>query len=141
MACFRSRSAVCNGCTVRSRDAPLSDSNCTLTREIVLIELPFDPKGRVADDPPAIRKRYGALAELFSYRLLAGRESDWRCIRHVDCRQKEGSEADMPRLTVKGRTCPGGLLVDPPGRSQRDACSRRCCASRSHCAIFSSFTA
>src|SRR5882762_4789957 len=94
-----------------------------------------------ADDPSVIRKRYGALAELFSYRLLAGRESDCRCVRHVDCRQKEGSEADMPRLTVKGRTCPGGLLIDPPGRSQRDACSRRCCASRNHCAIFSSFTA
>jgi hypothetical protein len=30
----------------------------------------------------------------------------------------------MPRLTVKGRTCPGGLLIDPPGRSQRDARSR-----------------
>jgi hypothetical protein len=72
---------------------------------------------RIADDPPAIRKRYGALAELFSYRLLAGRESDRRCVRHADCRQKEGSEADMPRLTVKGRTCRGGLLIDPPGRS------------------------
>jgi hypothetical protein len=55
--------------------------------------------------------------------------------------KKEGSEADLPRLTVKDRTCRGGFLIDPPGRSQRDACSRRCCASRSHCAIFSSFTA
>jgi hypothetical protein len=44
---------------------------------------------RVADDPPAIHKRYGASAELFSYRLLAGRESDRRCVRHADCRQKK----------------------------------------------------
>src|SRR5437762_1275372 len=96
---------------------------------------------RAADDPPAIRNATAPLAELFSYRLLACRESDRCSVRHADCRQKEGSEADMPRLTVKGRTCRGGFLIDPPGRSQRDACSRRCCASPSHCAIFSSFAA
>jgi hypothetical protein len=42
------------------------------------------------------------------------------CVRHADRRQKEGSEADLPRLTVKGGTCRGGLLIDPPGRFQRD---------------------
>src|SRR5262249_1622773 len=29
-------------------------------------------------------------------------------------------------------------FIDPSGRSQRDACPRRCCAPASHCAIFSS---
>jgi len=34
-----------------------------------------------------------------------------------------------------------GRLLLLPGGFQRDACSRRCCASASHCAIFSSFAA
>jgi hypothetical protein len=42
-----------------------------------------------AHDPPAIRKRYGALAELFSYFLLAGRNLTRRCVRHAGCRQKK----------------------------------------------------
>jgi hypothetical protein len=55
--------------------------------------------------------------------------------------QRPTSAGAMPRLTVKGHTYPGGVPIDLQSHSQRDARSRRCCASRSHCAIFSSFTA
>ncbi len=42
---------------------------------------------------------------------------------------------------ASGEQRPAGRLFLIPGSRQCDACSRRCCASRSHCAIFSFFAA
>src|SRR5262245_31561815 len=55
---------------------------------------------------------------------------------HLPRRRRE----QRPGVTVKGNTCPGRLLLIR-WSFQCDACSRRCCASRSHCAIFWSFAA
>ena len=50
---------------------------------------------------------------------------------------QEGEE-QRPGVTLKGHTC---RLLLIPWSLQCDACSRRCCASRSNSAIFSSFAA
>jgi hypothetical protein len=84
------------------------------------------------------------LAELFSLPSAPGGKADHRCVRRADCRRKQRSEADLPGLAEKDRGKAGGvcrLLLLFAVLVQRDACSRRCCASASHCAIFSSFAA